>query len=91
MLFKKVVAIRQYAGGGAGGAQIPLLDNEFEYEICPNTVEIILKNMTIEDLKAFKFQEITSVTIMPDTEIEKRLNLKVLRAQAPEHEKEEYR
>ncbi len=47
--------------------------------------------MTIEGLKAFKFNEITSVTIMPDTEIEKRLNLKVLRAQGPEHEKVEYR
>ncbi len=91
MLFKKVVAIRYYAGGGAGGAQIPLLDNEFEYEICPNTVEIILKNMTIEGLKAFKFKEISSVTIVQDNEIENRLDLKVLRAHTPEHEKEEYR
>ncbi|TNV84893.1 hypothetical protein FGO68_gene5152 [Halteria grandinella] len=89
-LFKRIIAVRQYAGGNSGQQQIPLLDNEFNYEVYPNSVSIIFQNMDDLMLLEAKFVEINQVEIIFDENLEASLDRPELRPQAPQKKKDQY-
>ncbi|TNV84877.1 hypothetical protein FGO68_gene4338 [Halteria grandinella] len=89
-LFKRIIAVRQYAGGNSGDQQIPLLDNEFSYEVYPNTVSIIFLNMDQLGLRSQSFEQIDEVEVKFSMDLESSLKLPELRSSAPQHKKDLY-